>query len=100
MKNLLDAPRLEDVLGRLDRLHPDTTARWGEMDVAQMMAHCAGFLEVAVGDQKPPRALIGRLIGGFVKSRAFNDAPLPHNMSTIPEFRVVEPNASPRKKTA
>lgn len=29
-----------DLLERLDRLAPDTAARWGRMNVAQMLAHC------------------------------------------------------------
>ena len=99
MKTLLEASALEEIKKRLNQLTPETRAQWGKMDVAQMMAHLSNVLEVALGDQKPPRSLIGRLIGGFFKVKAFDDSPIPHNSPTAPSFKVVEAKRFAEEKT-
>jgi Protein of unknown function (DUF1569) len=99
MKTLLDASSLEDISKRLEQLTPETQGRWGKMDVAQMMAHLSNGLELTLGDKKPPRSWIGRIIGGFVKASAFNDSPFPHNSPTDNSLRVTEPKNFLAEKT-
>jgi DinB superfamily len=91
MKNLLDAGVVEELLSRLERLTPTSPARWGRMTVAQMLAHCSGFLEVAVGEAQPPQWWLGRILGGFLKSRYLDDSATPHNRLTVPSFRITAP---------
>lgn len=89
MKTLFDSARASDVQGRLQQLRPDSTRQWGTMSAPQMLAHCAIGLETALGDRRPPRMFVGRILGGFVKSRVFaNDAPLRRNSPTAP-FMVI-----------
>jgi hypothetical protein len=67
MKNLFDGTSADEVKARLGQLRPGSERLWGKMSAPQMVEHCARSLEWAVGDTKPPRVLIGRLIGGFIK---------------------------------
>ena len=59
------------------------------MDVAQMMAHVSNVLEIAVADKKPPRSLLGRVLGGFVKKSWLDDSPIPHNSPTDSSINTV-----------
>ena len=52
---------------RIDSLRIDSQRQWGKMSVAQAIAHCSSGLEMAMGEIKPPRALIGRLLGSVIK---------------------------------
>ena len=39
VKNLFDAAVKNDVIGRINKLTPQTQRLWGKMDVSQMLAH-------------------------------------------------------------
>jgi len=47
-----------------------------------MMAHCSAAIDMASGRINPPRILIGRLIGSFVKPIYTNEKPLSRNSPT------------------
>jgi hypothetical protein len=89
MKNLFDAATAEEVKARLENLRPDSRRLWGTMNAAQAVAHCAAGLELAVGDRRPPRKLVGRIIGGLVKPMALgNDEPMRRNTPTVKDLVV------------
>jgi hypothetical protein len=90
MQTLFDNSAVQEILKRIEQLTPETRGQWGKMDVAQMLAHLGNGLELALGDKKPPRSLIGRIVGGFVKASAFNDSPFPHNSPTDNSLRVTD----------
>lgn len=50
MKNLLDPETRRDLLARFERLAPGTPARWGRMNVEQMVCHVADPVRIALGD--------------------------------------------------
>lgn len=61
------------------------------MNVAQALAHCAGGLEMALGDCTPPRMFIGRVLGPVVKKLALgNDEPMRKNSPTVPAITVAD----------
>jgi hypothetical protein len=92
MRNIFDPSASQEIKERLSRLRPDSERQWGKMNPAQAVAHCCKGMEQALGDVLPPRLLIGRLIGGFIKSRALgDDAPLRQNSPTVPGFEVLDP---------
>lgn len=67
MKSLFEAATLEEATARIARLRPDSERQWGKMNAAQMLAHCAATMEMAVGLTFPPRRFVGRLIGPLVR---------------------------------
>jgi hypothetical protein len=91
MTNLFEPEAAAGIKARLSRLQPNATAQWGKMNAAQVVEHCARGLEMAVGDRRPPRALIGRFIGRIVKPLALgDDAPMRRNSPTMPELVVAD----------
>ncbi len=89
MKHLHDPALAADVCARLERLQPGATALWGRMTVSQALAHLSSSLEMALGDQKPPRMFAGRLFGGLVKRVVLrDDSPLKRNTPTAPTLVV------------
>jgi len=83
MKNLFEAPTVEEVKGRLAQLKPDSERMWGKMNAAQALAHCSAAMEMAMGAKKPPRIFIGRLLGRFAKkSMIAKEKPMPRNVGT------------------
>src|SRR5215471_9786050 len=67
MKNLFEKETVEEVVSRIDKLQPIAQRQWGKMDVAQMMAHCSGAMDMATGELILPRLFIGRVLAPFVK---------------------------------
>jgi hypothetical protein len=88
MKNLFERESVDEVISRVDTLQPASQRLWGRMDVAQMMAHCSGALDMASGRANLPRMLIGRLIGPFVKSIYTNEKPFSRSSPTDPKLVV------------
>jgi len=90
MENIYNQLHAAEILNRIENLSPNAKPQWGTMNVAQMLAHCSSFQDIAMGNSFPPRDWIGRLIGRFVKPIVYNDKPVPHNMSTIPTIRIAD----------
>lgn len=89
MRTLFDGAVLAEVRDRLAQLSPASAPQWGRMNAAQAVAHCAGGLEIALGDQRPPRVLVGRLFGRVVKRLALgDDTPMRRNSPTVPSLVV------------
>jgi hypothetical protein len=87
METLFEASRVEEVKQRLEHLQPDSQRVWGKMSPAQMLAHCSAGIEMAMGQIRPPRALIGRIIGPAIKRVALRDKePLRRNSPTSREL--------------
>ncbi|HTS38838.1 MAG TPA: DUF1569 domain-containing protein [Candidatus Solibacter sp.] len=90
MKNLFQREAVDEVLARIDSLNAASPRQWGKMDVAQMLAHCSGALDMACGQLNPPRLFIGRLLGPFVKSIYTNEKPFSQNNPTDPKLVVAD----------
>jgi hypothetical protein len=91
MKNLFDDAVAAEVRTRVARLTPSSARQWGRMTAAQAMAHCASGVEIALGDERPPRVLIGRLLGPVIKRLALrDDAPMRRNSPTVPGMVVAD----------
>lgn len=91
VRNLFEPTTAGEVRDRLAKLRPDAKRQWGKMHVAQMLAHCSAWMEMAIGLKSPPRSLAGRIFGGVAKSRVLKAASLPHNMPTDKSLAVTDP---------
>jgi hypothetical protein len=47
----LDSSNIKDLLDRLQRIRPDTRARWGKMNAHQMVCHLNDSFGLAMGDK-------------------------------------------------
>ena len=89
MMNLFDVALANQVKQRIDRLQIHSERQWGKMSVAQTIAHCAAGLEMALGEIRPRRTLIGRLIGSIIKPKVVgNDEQLRRNSPTSRELVI------------
>lgn len=91
MKNLFEATAAQEIKQRLAILRPDNERQWGKMNVAQMLAHCSAWMEMAAGLTSPPRSLIGRIFGPVAKSKVLrSEEPVRRNMPTEKSLIVSE----------
>lgn len=90
MKNLFERDAVDEVLTRIDSLTPSSAQLWGKMNVAQMLAHCAGALDMASGQLILPSMLIGRVLGRFIKPIYTNEKPFSQNNPTDPKLVVAD----------
>ncbi len=91
MKNLSDAALADQIKRRIDKLRPDSGRQWGKRSPAQaqVMAHCSLGLEMALGEIRPRRKLVGRLIGLVIKPMVLgNDDGFRRNSPTLDELVV------------
>jgi hypothetical protein len=89
MKTLFQPGAAAEMCSRIASMRADSPRQWGTMTPSQVLAHCSLGMEMATGDLKPKRMLIGRLLGGVVKGKVLrDDAPLRRNTPTAPELVV------------
>lgn len=88
MNTIFEPLQTEEILRRIDNLSANSQPLWGKMDVAQMLAHCSSFQDIAMGYSMPPRGWLGLFVGWAAKPMMYNDKPLAHNMSTIPSILI------------
>ena len=84
MQNLFDRSTAADIKRRVAQLRADSPRQWGTMSPAQAAAHCALGFELALGELRPPRKLIGYVLGPIIKPLALgNDEPMRRNSPTV-----------------
>lgn len=89
MKNLFEAATVEEVKERMSHLRPDSKRLWGKMNAPQAVAHCTRGMELATGERRPPRVLMGRVLGWMIKPIAFKESqPMRRNSPTVPGLVV------------
>ena len=91
MANLYETGTVAQVKDRIAQLKPDSQRQWGKMGPAQALAHCSEAMYWAVGDVRPPRMFIGRLIGGLIKSKVLADSePMRKNSPTAKSLVIAD----------
>ena len=87
MKNLFDPAVANEIKARSAKLSPASARQWGTMTPAQAVAHCSAGLDMALGNLRPPRKFIGRLLGTIIKPFALrDDQPMRRNSPTVDEL--------------
>jgi hypothetical protein len=90
MNTLFEPMCVLEVKQRLSALSSGHQRHWGKMNAAQMLAHCSLGLEMASGEIRPPRALVGRILGPVIKPMALRDEePMRRNSPTSKELVVI-----------
>ncbi len=83
VKNLFEAAMVEEINERMAQLRPDSERLWGKMNPAQTLAHCSVAMGMAMGEVRPPRILLGRLLGPLAKKSVIvNGTPMRRNSMT------------------
>ena len=88
MKSLFEPSTLTEVLDRVQKISPSSARQWGKMEVDQMLAHCCGALEMAMGIINPKRIFIGRIIGPLFRKKYTDDKPFDQHSPTSEELKI------------
>jgi Protein of unknown function (DUF1569) len=97
--HLLQEQAYHNLLGRLDKLSPSSQAQWGKMNAAQMLAHVAANLEMAMNDKKMTQTFMGRIFGSMAKRQVFNKG-MPKNAPTAPHLKISNSRDFQKEKEA
>lgn len=93
MKSVMNNTVREELIQRIHSLTPRHTARWGKMNVHQMLEHCTRCDDMYHGDLKIKRVLIGRLIGPMFKKKILKkDLPFGKSSPTAQVLMITETN--------
>jgi hypothetical protein len=91
MKSIFDPSTKEELVKRINGLSSNNTAKWGKMDVFQMLRHCTLCEEMMLGKIKIKRVLIGRLIGKMILKKVLKDEkPFGANSPTAPILKTTD----------
>ena len=81
----------DKIIARIHQLQVTTSAHWGKMNVAQMLAHCNVTYEMIYDDIHPkPNAFAQWLLKVFVKNKVVGEAPYPKGGRTAPQFVITD----------
>jgi hypothetical protein len=88
VKDLFDPTLAEDIKQRILRLQPESERRWGNMPLAQTLAHCTSGVQMATGVLNPKRAPFpANVLGLLIKPLVFgDDKPMRRNSPSSPEL--------------
>lgn len=93
MKSVLNAAVTDELIARIGTLDGDAPAKWGKMNVYQMLRHCALCEDIFLGKLKIKRVFIGRIIGKMILKKVLkDDAPFGKNSPTSPLLKISEQN--------
>ena len=90
MNTIFDPATRNELIARINSLNENSTAQWGKMNVYQMVKHCIGFEEMALGKKKYKRKFIGYLFGKMALRNIVSEKPLVRSTPTLPELRIKE----------
>jgi hypothetical protein len=87
LPNIFDQKVAADIIGRINKLTPSTTPKWGKMNVGQMLAHCCVTYEMVYDNKHAaPKGLLKLMLKTFVKNAVVTEKPYKHNSRTGPAF--------------
>jgi len=92
MKSLFDSNARTEIIRRVNGLKPDAQARWGKMNIAQMLCHCIDGLKITFaekGEIKPPKGFMSTALGQWLIINA--PLPVPKNAPSMPMYFELKP---------
>ncbi len=89
LPNIFTKEATTQVIARVNALSPETSPKWGKMNVSQMLAHCNVTYEMAYEDKhKKPNGILRFVLKMFVKNKVVNETSYPQNSGTAPQFVI------------
>jgi uncharacterized protein DUF1569 len=86
--SLYDAPTFTTIAGRIEALSEDSPAGWGQMNPAQMCAHCAEVQEVSNGKPLVGTPWVVKLMGPFIRRMVLGPKPFARAIRTHPQYEI------------
>lgn len=90
IKYIFNKEVTDEVIGRINKLSAESTAQWGKMNVAQMLAHCCVTYELIYEPEKHPEPnwLMKKIIQLMAKETVVGSKPFKKSLHTAPAFLV------------
>jgi hypothetical protein len=88
MRSIFNNDDKNEILNRIDQLHPDSKPMWGKMSVSQMLAHCVVPTKISAGEIQNRRNIFGILFGKIAKKKMVGPDPFKKNLPTDPSFII------------
>jgi hypothetical protein len=88
MKSIFDQATRDELISRINSLNDNSTAKWGKMNVYQMIKHCTLWEEMLLGKKLYSQSFIGRLFGKIALKNMLKDEPIKPNLPTVPSFKI------------
>lgn len=90
MTQIFTAEGAQEIIDRINKLTLQSKPLWGQMNVAQMLAHCNVTYELVYTDKHPqPKNLFMKwVLKSFVKNMVVNEEPYKKNTRTAPHFVI------------
>jgi hypothetical protein len=92
MNSIFTDENHQDILNRINNLTDTTQAKWGKMDVGQMLKHCQLPIHIALEHTVMTTKANGfkKIVFKLFKPMMYNDKPWRPNMQTPKEFVVTD----------
>lgn len=87
MKSIFNPADNAEIIERIEKLRADSNAKWGKMNVSQMLLHCQKPIEVGTGKLEIKRTFIGFLFGKMVLKQ-LSEKPFKQNLPTDKHFVI------------
>lgn len=88
MKSVFDNSVREELISRINLLDENSIAKWGKMNVYQMIKHCTLWEEMLLGKKQYSQSFLGRLFGKIALKDMLKDKPIKPNLPTVPSFKI------------
>lgn len=91
----------EGIIDRINKLDNATAAKWGKMNVGQMLAHCSVTYEYIFDEAKypKPKGMRKFLLKAFVKGIVTNEKGYKPGSPTAPDFIITDQRDFEREKS-
>ncbi|MEY2903156.1 MAG: hypothetical protein RLY89_2262 [Bacteroidota bacterium] len=100
MKSVFDPIDVHEILNRINQLTPETPAKWGKMNVAQMLAHCNVSYEMIYENIHPkPNPILKLFLKLVIKNKVVTEKPYAHNSPTAPAFIISDAKQFEKERT-
>lgn len=99
MKNIFEKEVSQEIINRINNLTSKSTAVWGKMSVAQMLAHCCITYEMIYEKTHvKPNKFKALMLNLFVKNIVVGEKSYKTNSRTAPEFIVSDEREFEKEK--
>lgn len=88
MGNIFIKEDKDDIIRRIDELHPNSKPMWGKMSVSQMLAHCIVPTKISAGEIESKQSFMGKLFGSIAKKQMLSSAEMKKGLPTSPDFVI------------
>ncbi len=91
MKNIFEPAVTNEIIGRINKLTPQSQPLWGKMNVSQMFAHCCVSYEMVYTDKhKKPNGFMRFILKKLVKKKVTQEGAYIKSSRTAPQFIIKE----------